>query len=231
VRVTPANASGAVGEPLRATTSHPIALPENVVSSLHDWVDLGQKSFVNVTEGDKERQILFTHEKLKLRDKGGKHTIAKSDGYAGVQVKLDFVHSALAFTLIIPSKRSTSPPQSFALSAPAGVRDLIALTLLVFTDVAQLERLPKAPTTSSSLHLSAVGSHLISSKPEGGGASPASSMTSEQQSIADVEDARAPPSEGGASASGKARVSASGLAKIAATGRKLSFTRAAKKGK
>ena len=56
-------------------------------------------------------------------------------------------------------------------------------------------------------------------------------MTSEQQSIADVEDARAPPSEGGASASGKARVSASGLAKIAATGRKLSFTRAAKKGK
>jgi len=45
--------------------------------------------------------------------------------------------------------------------------------------------------------------------------------------VADLDDARAPPSEAGAS--GKARASTSGLSKIAATGRKLSFTRAGKK--
>jgi len=242
VRVTPVTASGAVGEPLRASPSHPIAVPANVHSKLREWHGIGQKSFTGCFEGDKERQVLFEHGKLKLKDKSGK-TIAKSDSYAAVTLKLDFVQSPHAFTLSLGTKKGNA---SYHLTAPPGVRDLIALTLVVFADARRLDAMPVAPASATnSLHLSAVGS-ISTPKVEGGGNSPASSQTSEQQSIADVDDAAAYHGAGGGSAtnptvtasgggahaaSGKARASSSGLSKIAATGRKLSFSRNPKKGK
>jgi len=99
----------------------------------------------------------------------------------------------------------------------AGVRDLIALTLHAFAEPAALDKIPVAPTSSDNqLHLSAVGSSLSTPKADGG-ASPASSMTSEQVSLADVDE-RVAASSAAASRTGKLL-----------SGRKLSFTRAAKK--
>ena len=186
VRVTPVSASNEVGDPLRAAASAPVAIPGNVHALLKGWHEIGQKAFTNCAEGDKERQVLFTHDKLKLRDRAGK-TIAKSDSYQNVAVRMRSGDTT-GFTLAIGNKKGV---QEFELHAPAGVRDLISLVLSVFADPPSLERMPVAPasaaTGTSSLHLSAVGS-LNAPKVEGGGSSPASSMTSEQQSLADLEE-------------------------------------------
>ena len=83
-----------------------------------------------------------------------------------------------------------------------------------------LDSYPVVPTaaTDSALHLSALGSIP---KLEGGGASPASSITSEQQSLADVEEHKHMP---GAS-SGVSTDRKSKTMSLAAAGRKLSFAR------
>lgn len=172
-------------------------------------------------EGDKERQLLFrTGKGLKVQDTKGK-TLAKSDGYAGVSIKLD-AGSAAGFTLALGGKKQTT----FQLTAPAGVRDLCALVLQAFANKDVLDSLPVVPTATSgsALHLSAVGG-LTTPKEQGGGASPASSMTSEQQSLADVDEGalgKGAPS----SSAADARKSSS---KLGIAGRKLSFTRNSKR--
>ena len=221
VRVTPRASSGQVGETKGASPSSPIALPGNVHSMLRDWIDIGQKSFVNCFEGEKERQLLFTRDKLKVRDKAGK-TLAKSEGYANVAVRLD-PRQAYSFVIDIGTKkRGTS--DSFRLTCRReGERDLIKLALQAFANPSTLESMPVAPTSaSSSLHLAAVGG-LTNPKAEG--VSPASSQTSEQQSLADVDER--------ASAIGSASAALpkpSGSNKLATSGRKLSFTRQLMKG-
>ena len=219
VRVTPVASSGAVGDPLRASPSHPIALPLWLRDRLREWLGLGQKGFTNCAEGDKERHVLFRGKGLKVQDKGGK-TLAKSDGYNGVAVRLD-VDNSNGFTLTIVGKRAAI--FTFHLTAPAGVRDLVLLVLRAFTDSSALDQFPVVPTNaaSSSLHLSAIGS-IMTPKEGGGGPSPASSITSEQQSLADVEESG---TVGAASSSTLQRKSSS----LAAAGRRLSFTRGAKK--
>ena len=182
VGVTPVHPSGARGPPMRASPSHPIALPGNWHSALKEWVDMGQRTFNNVTEGDKERQVLFRKDKLKVLDKAGKR-LAKSDNYKGVKVTLD-PDSPTNFSLTLNPKKAP-----LKLSAPGDVRDLIALTLSGFADPASLDALPVVATSAaSSLHLSAAGS--VSTR---GGDSPASSQTSEQPSLADVDETAAKP--------------------------------------
>ena len=81
------------------------------------------------------------------------------------------------------------PPHHTSLGATWQVRDLLALVLEAFKDPGSLDRVHVVPTSSnaSSLHLSAVGS--LSTPRGNGGESPASSITSEQPALADVEDA------------------------------------------
>ena len=110
------------------------------------------------------------------------------------------------------------------------MRDLIALVLEAFKSPSSLDSLPVVPTSSesSSLHLSAIGREALNTTATpGGGNSPASSITSEQQSLADVEEPAAvarPSSNVGAT---KSKIG--GASALAAAGRKLSFTRAPKK--
>jgi len=105
VLVTPVSSSGVRGDSLRASTSSPITLPIKVHSWLREWLEIGQKRFMCV-EGDKERQVLFTREKLKLRDKGGS-TKDKSEGYTAVSLRLD-PDNALAFGLSFPHYQHVS---------------------------------------------------------------------------------------------------------------------------
>lgn len=196
VHVTPVSDTGEIGDPMRASPSSPIALPGNVHSWLREWVEMGQRAFPNCKEGDKERQVHFTHEKIKLKDKSGK-TLAKSDGYAAVSVRLD-AESPASFTLSIGGRRGV---HEFVLTAPQGTRDLIALTLMSFTDVASLERMPVLATSASS-HLSSIGS-LALSAPQ---ISPNSSRTSEQVSLADVDEAV----RGAGTSDRRSRISAAG---------------------
>ena len=218
VRVTPVSTSGAVGDPLRATASAPVAIPGNVHGLLREWHDLGQKGFTNCSEGGQDRQVLFAHKKIKLQDKSGK-TINKSDGFANVAVRFH-AGNQTGFTLTIGSRRGMA---SYELNAPPGVRDLISLVLQVFADPTSLERMPVAPTSgatgTSSLHLSAVGSlnqHVQ------GGTSPSSSITSEQPSLADVE-------EGSSKTAGAGASKLKGAISMATAGKRLSFPVRSKK--
>jgi hypothetical protein len=127
--------------------------------------------------------------------------------------------NTLGFTLTVPHGKKA--PLSWHLTAPNGVRDLIYLAAQVFGDPSALDRLTVAPSSSATLHLSAMGS-ITPAKPEGGGASPASSMTSEQQSLAEVDEAA---KAGGAGPSTSARKSSS------LVGRTLSFRSGSKKNK
>lgn len=99
-----------------------------------------------------------------------------------------------------------------------GVRDLVYLVLQSFTEPSTLDRFPVV-AAGSSLQLSAIGS-ITTPKVEGGGNSPASSMTSEQQSLADVDES----AKGGPSGSTTTAKKGGVL-----SGRKLSFTRTSKK--
>ena len=106
--------------------------------------------------------MLFTREKLKLRDKGGS-TKDKSEGYTAVSLRLD-PDNALAFGLSFPyalhaltmnvsasrpftsfvwSRGKKGITNTYQLVAPmAGVRDLIALTLQAFAEPATLDKIP-----------------------------------------------------------------------------------------
>lgn len=140
--------------------------------------------------------------------------LAKADGYSAVSIA--FAASPLGFTLTVPEKGKKGQTTALALTAPLGVRDLIALTLQTFAEPAALDdarRFPVVVTSggpSSSLHLGALGS-ISTPKVDGGGTSPASSQTSEQAALADVEPA-------------SAKAKRSNLA-----GRALSFSRSSKK--
>ena len=124
----------------------------------------------------------------------------------------------------------------FELIAPSSAhRDLIHLALIAFRSPAGLRAIPIAPATSmSALHLAAVGG--LSHPRVDGGASPASSMTSEQPSLPDVERAHqgvvvAPPGSAArpAAAAEPPKKSGGGLFGAVVGGRKLSFGGKARK--
>ena len=204
VRVTPVgkfpDGRARVGEAKSGSSSSPIALPADMHKVIVGYAEIGQKRFEGLFELDKgsekDRQLLFEKQKVKLRDGKGT-TLDKPDDYKGVSIKLD--KDPQKFTLIIiPKKGSTT--SHMLKCKDGGVRDLIALTLKAFTNLSQFQSMPiSTPSGSpnSALHLAAAG-QITGAKPEGGGGSPASSMTSEQQSLADVDDQHGPPPPAGA---------------------------------
>jgi len=217
VRVAPITANGAAGQAQQASPSSPIALPADVQQMVSGWVDIsGQKRFECVeSHSEKERHVLFGRDKLKIRDKTQK-TLAKSEGYAGVTIRFD--PSPLGFTLSVPIPKKGAA--TFVLQCKReGERDLIALALRAFADPSGIERMPVAPTShNSALSLAAAG-QITGARPEGED-DMASSFTSEQQSLADVEEQRPPiGSAQSAAASSKPAVSKSSLKS------KLSFSR------
>jgi len=218
VRVTPIAASGKVGEAKGASTNE-VALPADVKQKVQNWYDIKQHTFNNLLEGEKERQLLLHIDKVKLQDSKGS-TQVKSASWAGVTMQLD-PNDTLGFTLTIPDKKGKA--SSVALRCrQEGVRDLVALTLRCFANPASLQNVPIAtPSASqaSALHLAAAG-QITSSKHEGGGQSPASSATTEQQSLADVEE------RPGQLPSAAARAAPSSNNKVKS---KFSFSRASKK--
>lgn len=204
VRVTPVgkfpDGQARVGEAKSGSSSSPIALPDDVQKMVVGWVEIGQRRFEGLLELDKgsekDRQLLFEKQKVKLRDGKGT-TLSKPDDYKGVSIKFD--KDPRTFTLII-SLRKGSPTSHMLKCKDSGMRDLIAMTLKAFTNLSQFQSMPiSTPSGSpnSALHLAAAG-QITGAKPEGGGGSPASSMTSEQQSLADVDDPHGPPPPAGA---------------------------------
>jgi len=221
VRVTPIAASGQKGEPKGASASAPIALPGNVHSMLKDWIDMGQKIFGNCAEGDKERQLLFRKDKIKVGDKASKKTLSKSEGYSNVSITY-IPDSKRDFVLTIGStKKKTAEKFQLHCRGPEGERDLIKLALEVFAHPSEIDNMPNAPTSNnSSLHLAAAGS-ITSAKADF--PDDASSITSEQQTMADVEEHGSSGAVGASSTAPK-----SSLGKLTAGARKLSFTRGKK---
>lgn len=204
VRVTPVAPTGQQGTMQQAASSAPIGVASDIHSTIHEWVDIGQRRFDGCIEGDKERQLLMTTDKLKVRDKSGK-TLVK-DSYTTLRMEL--MDDPLSFVLQFPGNKRGS----ITLRAPTSmVRNLISLAIIAFRDPQALKQMLLAPSTTPNLHhsLATLASHGLGHT--GDPDSPASSFTSEQPSIADVQD------------------TADRNARKGFLGRKLSFDRGKKK--
>jgi hypothetical protein len=111
VRVTPVgkfpDGQARVGEAKSGSSSSPIALPDDVQKMVVGWVEIGQRRFEGLLELDKgsekDRQLLFEKQKVKLRDGKGT-TLSKPDDYKGVSIKFD--KDPRTFTLITRSQVS-----------------------------------------------------------------------------------------------------------------------------
>lgn len=163
------------GRPVGATASGPIAISQDMHRSLRRSLDSGKFTLDSCLENDKERSLLFTQGKLKLKDKAGK-TLVK-DPFAAVRIELGA--DPLSFSLLMASKKGGGAIHLRA--AQRLHRDLIYLAIQVFRDPNALSTLPIAPAATS-LALAPLDLGLAPS--ERGPPSPASSMTSEQPSIA-----------------------------------------------
>ena len=98
VEVTPISADGSEGAAVRAEST-PISLSADVHRALRSYIDRGECPFAGCIDGERERTLLFTRDKLKVRD--GKSTAFK-DNYQSTQLALSPADAA-AFELAMPS--------------------------------------------------------------------------------------------------------------------------------
>ena len=84
VEVTPISADGSEGAAVRAEST-PISLSADVHRALRSYIDRGECPFAGCIDGERERTLLFTRDKLKVRD--GKSTAFK-DNYQATQLAL-----------------------------------------------------------------------------------------------------------------------------------------------
>ena len=209
VEVTPISADGSEGAAVRAEST-PISLSADVHRALRSYIDRGECPFAGCIDGERERTLLFTRDKLKVRD--GKSTAFK-DNYQATQLALSPADAA-AFELAMPSAAKKAGGLLRLRVESAARRDMLYLTYRSFaTNGGFLARVPAAQGTAGAL-----GIDLASLPRADGPPSPTSSEAPSQT----ASEASAPGSS--------SRSKLGGLGGMAiASKRTLSFSRNKKK--
>ena len=184
VRVTPVSADGELIGGARRASSETVRVAPEVPHKLAEWVGRGERKFEGLVDAEgRERMLLITLDKVKLRDRSNKTVAKEKTGALFIEAGPDEISFALHLQaehiapIVLRSRNSFQ-------------RDLISLTHRAFVQ-------------PSSIH-----SLFVSDRPEedtqqrvelestyaGHDASPPSSMASDTPDLSDV--VRRPPSTG-----------------------------------
>ncbi len=109
-----------------------VQIPDDVAEKLRAVINTkGDSGFFKCSEDGLERQLLFTKDKLKLRDKSGRNTLIK-DTYPTVSMTIA-PDSPQAFTLVLTSRKGQAAGVQLLADSPF-TRDLIYLILKAYRD-------------------------------------------------------------------------------------------------
>lgn len=178
VRVTPFGPGGATGTPQTAATSGNVTVAAEVPHKLREWVRRGESKFDGLLDaGDRERALLFTGGRVKLREVKGnatEKTIAKDPNTSVRSEPIPWLHprcpfggqasEALLLCSPLPLLRVEFLPGdlSFILTMPSLLkrgepvrlkaksslqRDLLLLCLAAFQAPDSIAAIPTAPIT------------------------------------------------------------------------------------
>lgn len=184
VRVTPVSADGELIGAARRASSETVRVAPEVPHKLAEWVGRGERKFEGLVDAEgRERMLLITLDKVKVRDRSNKTVAKEKTGALFIEAGPDEVSFALHLQaehiapIVLRSRNSFQ-------------RDLISLTHRAFVQPSSIHSLFVSDRPGEDTQQRAE----LESTYAGHDASPPSSMASDTPDLSDV--VRRPPSTG-----------------------------------